>query len=193
MMNPRVVKDLVASLCLMKYFPTDSGARVALIGLMGDLTEDENAVRWLVKKLRTDYAEWPGEQEVRRVFCEKYRPKDGVVVCRYSGGAEGCYSHTLKPNQVWPPVERAMLPAGGPISKDRQICAAIEELAESKRLPAPKEPMPLQIPAPRIAETREQKHFKPITQADVEEAERMVRKAKRDQIEQFAHGELGEK
>jgi hypothetical protein len=106
-MNFETVKNLVAGMGTMKFFPSDPAVRLALVELMGDLTDDEDKVRWLVKKLRAEYAEWPGERELRRVFCERFRPKDGVVVAQCSCGCGGSehesYTCTLAPSQIWPP------------------------------------------------------------------------------------------
>jgi hypothetical protein len=106
MMDFDVVSGLVASLGAMKFFPADPPVRVALVQTMGEMTDDVDAVRWLVKKLRTEYAEWPGEHEMRKIFCTRFRPLDGVVVC---DGDYGPYTFTLAPGQPWP--KAAALPA----------------------------------------------------------------------------------
>ena len=106
-MNFDTVKGLVASFGTMKYFPSDPIVKLALVQLMADLTDDENQVRWLVKKVRTDYTEWPGEREVRKVFCARFRPKDGIVIatctCGCAGTEHGPSTFALGTAQVWPP------------------------------------------------------------------------------------------
>jgi hypothetical protein len=101
MMDFDTVNNLVGSMGTIKFFPSDSAARLGLVETMSDLTEDEDQARWLVKKMRTEYREWPGEHEMRRVFCENFRPRDGIVV---QGGAERDYTFKLKPSQRWPPM-----------------------------------------------------------------------------------------
>ena len=101
MMDFEVVSGLVASLGAMRFFPADPPVRLALVQTMGEMTDDVEVVRWLVKKLRTEYSEWPGEHEMRKVFCAAYRPKDGIVV---QGGAERDYTFTLGESQRWPPM-----------------------------------------------------------------------------------------
>ncbi len=81
MMNLETINNEVAKFGTMKYFPGDAAVRLALVEFMLDIAETEDQVRWLVKRVRTLYAEWPGEHELRAAFCSRYRPKDGINAC----------------------------------------------------------------------------------------------------------------
>ena len=67
-MNFNSISSMVAQMGTMKYFPSDPAVRLALVELMGDLTDDEEKVRWLIKRARTIFPEWPGEREIRALF-----------------------------------------------------------------------------------------------------------------------------
>ena len=151
MMDFDVVSGLVASLGAMKFFPADPPVRVALVQTMGEMTDDVDAVRWLVKKLRTELAEWPGEHEMRKIFCTRFRPLDGIVVAE---GEYGAYTFTLAPGQRWP--KDAQLPA-----PERKQLEAAPMCAESQAIvDGLVEAMPT-MPSgkPFSRPTREQKEF----------------------------------
>ncbi len=105
-MNFDVINGLVGSLGTMKYFPSDSTVRLALVELMGELTDDEDAVRWLVKEMRTKFQEWPGEFVLRQTFTAKFRPKDGTVYSVCSCGCGAVQTMKLAPDQQWPVTQQ---------------------------------------------------------------------------------------
>lgn len=75
------VSRLVGSLALMKFFPAgDDCARAALIEMLGEMCETEDQVRWLVKRVRSLYSEWPGDCELRACYCSRFTPLDGIRV-----------------------------------------------------------------------------------------------------------------
>ncbi len=146
-----VVSGLVASLGAMKFFPADPPVRLALVQTMGEMTDDVEAVRWLVKKLRTELAEWPGEHEMRKIFCTRFRPLDGIVVTE---GEYGTYTFTLAPGQAWPAgkalpaPERKQLEAG-------PMCAESQDMVDGLVAAMPQMPSAKPFSRP----TREQKEF----------------------------------
>ena len=77
-MNPGKVLEILGGLRLLKYFPNDEFAMLALVRQVGEMCESEAAVEWLVHRMLKLYAEWPGIQEMRACYCSKFRPKDGV-------------------------------------------------------------------------------------------------------------------
>jgi hypothetical protein len=130
--NFDVINGLIATLGTMKYFPSDLTVRLALVELMGELTDDENAVRWLVKEMRTKFQEWPGEFVLRQTFIAKFRPRDGVVYSVCTCGCGAIQTMQLAPGQQWPltPQITTGAPlqlAQGPICEESQ--AAVAELA----------------------------------------------------------------
>ncbi len=121
----------------MKFFPSDPYARAALVEMLGEMCESEDQVRWLVKEVRTKYPEWPGVYELRRLFCARFRPQDGIVVADSSGGVEGTYTFTLGPSQAWPPESKQIggpqlkaLPAGHVASASKALDAGVTLLVD---------------------------------------------------------------
>src|SRR5262249_16361475 len=113
-MNFDTVNQLVAQLGTMKFFPSSPQTPMALIEFMGDLTDDEEKVRWLVKRVRPMYAEWPGEYEVRACFCSRYAPKDGINA-HSTIYPEGLPSENSKALQIAAP-EFKTLPPGASVT-----------------------------------------------------------------------------
>jgi len=137
MMNMAAVKALVNSMAAMKFFPSDPAARVALVEAISEIATDESQVRWLVKKLRTDYTDWPGEREMRRLFSTRYRPADGIGYSKCTCGCGDVYSFPLAPNQPWPPqIEASVLLAlsEGKQSADAEINAEIKALVRENHV-----------------------------------------------------------
>ena len=158
------------------FFPGEQAARTMIAREIRQICRSEVDVLWLVQRMIRLYGDrWPGPLEMRRVYCNKQRPLDGIEAVgiseRFPDGI---------PSEHPEPTPMAALPAGRVASADRQIEAAIAEVAKAKRVPAANEAMPRPIPAPRIATTPEQKHFKPITRADVDRAAEEHRRQKLD-------------
>ena len=120
------IMDLVATMGGMKFFPTEPAVRLALCETIGDMTSSEERVRWLVKRMRTLYAEWPGEREMRACFCSRFRPLDGINL--YSSVfLDGIPSEN-------PPEQTFDLLASGAVPIDRQLGSMVKRLAEAKKL-----------------------------------------------------------
>lgn len=65
---------------LLRFFPSDPDARIGIAEAIAEMTQDEEHVRWLVRRVSQLHAEWPGILEVRAVFCSKFKPDDGIDV-----------------------------------------------------------------------------------------------------------------
>jgi len=156
-MRFETVNDLVCSMAGMRYFPSEPAARLALVELMRDLTDDEEKVRWLVKRMRTLYAEWPGEREMRAAFCSKYKPKDGINA--YSSVyQEGIPSERQQSQpQIAGPEVRALPPAREVL--DPQLVDKVKRIT-------PQQARPKSQAAPKV-----------VDQADIERAVREHRAA----------------
>jgi hypothetical protein len=76
-MNFERVAELVAELTLLRFFPGDESARLAIVRMVGQMAENEDQVRWLVRRTLDLWNEWPGPLEFRAVFCSRFKPKDG--------------------------------------------------------------------------------------------------------------------
>jgi hypothetical protein len=64
----------------MKYFPSDSGARLGIAKQIASMASNVQEVNWLVARVPQLFVDWPGMREVRAVFCSRFRPLDGVDV-----------------------------------------------------------------------------------------------------------------
>lgn len=131
-MNFESIKNLVNSMAGMKYFPSEPAARLALVELMGELTDDEEKVRWLAKRMRTLYSEWPGEREMRACFCSKFRPKDGIEV-HSTVYLDGIPSERETTRQLEAPKLPA-LPPGHVATADDPMDREIQKLAAAKAM-----------------------------------------------------------
>jgi hypothetical protein len=184
MMNFDTINVLVASMGGMKFFPSDPAARAAVVETVSEMAETEDQVRWLTRRMRILYAEWPGEAELRACFCSRFRPRDGIT--RYSS----VFPDGIPSERTAPPLALPG-PRGDVISADRQIEAAVGDLARARRLPQPIDPMPQKLPPPLIAETRTQKFAAPVTQADVDREVAKLRDRLRAGTEAAARKEAG--
>ena len=90
-MNVKRITDILGRLALLKYFPSDPAARLALVeivcgmlhpiwdtwdGAPGEWTAERQA-EWLVRRMLKLYAEWPGIGELRACYCSRFSPRDG--------------------------------------------------------------------------------------------------------------------
>jgi hypothetical protein len=153
----RTVNALVASMGTMKFFPADPDVRLALVEVMGEIAETEEQVRWLVKRMRDMYAEWPGEREMRACFCSRFHPKDGRNV------GSTVYPDGLPSEFPQKHLLMLLLPAGAVVSADPELDRAVVLLADSKDLNRVAR-------TPRVSKVPDLPPEKRITQADVERA-----------------------
>jgi hypothetical protein len=80
-MNIKRIAIKLEKLAMLKFFPSDEGARLGILDLVCKMAQSEEQVDWLVNRM-TDglYNEWPGPAELRACFCSKFRPKDGKSI-----------------------------------------------------------------------------------------------------------------
>ncbi len=78
MVDTHKIAEIVSELSLMKYFPSDAMARVALVRMVCEMTGSEERAKWLVKRALAVFNEWPGPRELRALYCSRWRPMDGV-------------------------------------------------------------------------------------------------------------------
>ena len=173
------IAEIVAKLCLLKFFPNESPARIALMEMIGDMASNEDQVRWLVKSALAIYDEWPGPRELRALFCSRWTPRDGIKAYSQiypSDEHAGGFSSHIYPPSKYPalPSPKEVRQVQGAASLDSQamVDAALENWhqmpkplrlgdASEKRLnevltPPADRPLP-PAPTPQI-----------ITQADID-------------------------
>ena len=186
------IAEIVAKLCLLKFFPNESSARVALMEIIGGMASNEDQVRWLVTSALAIYDEWPGPRELRALFCSRWTPRDGVKA--YSQMYVSDENGGGYPSHIYPPSKYSTLPSpkqvrqieSAPMAPNAQ--AVIDEaVAKSRKMPKPlrlgdasekrlnevltppsDRPLP-PVPTPQI-----------ITQSDIDREVAALRQRKRD-------------
>lgn len=159
---------IVSELAALKYFPSEPGGVLAIVKDVANMVNSLDDARWLVRRMRVLYNEWPGPRELRAVFCYDHLPADGIKAISevYANGFPE--DHAADPaRQLW----------AGPPGKPEPWPE--EELAEARRIldeasaRARREHKPLWTPAvdqdaflalmAKIEPT-----YQPITEADIE-------------------------
>ena len=77
MVDVKRATNEIAKLSLLKYFPADPIARVALVEMVCGFAENNVQIEWLVRRALVVFNEWPGPHEIRALFCSRWRPQDG--------------------------------------------------------------------------------------------------------------------
>jgi hypothetical protein len=132
-MNFRNINDMVAELSVLKFFPSEAAARLAIVRMVGEMARSEDQIRWLIRRMTSGlYAEWPGPGELRACFCSRFPPKDGINA--YSSVyLDGIPSE--RPDQLGiSGPEMKALPSGHVASGDKAMDATVQIAAGCQRL-----------------------------------------------------------
>lgn len=131
MIDVRKAAEDLAALSVLKFFPSDDVARTAILGIVCGMAENNEQVRWLVKRTIALHNEWPGPKELRAVFCSRHKPKDGINA--YSA----IYVDGVPPEKPLALDSKplAALPPGAVVSADPAMDEAIQKLAAAKTMP----------------------------------------------------------
>lgn len=125
----------------MRYFPSDPDARTGIAKQIAAMASSIEQVRWLVGRLPELYPDWPAMQEVRALFCSRFRPKDGLEA------ASQVYLDGIPHDPALQRANQAQL-AGQPILQlegecadetpiaDPEMAAKIDALGKAKGMPA---------------------------------------------------------
>lgn len=101
----------IAKLSLLKFFPSDAMARLALVEMVCGFSESNIQIEWLVKRALVVFNEWPGPHELRALFCSRWKPRDGneaysaIYPATESGGG-------FPRDPALPPASPAFTPIG---------------------------------------------------------------------------------
>ena len=155
MVNVSKATATIGQLSILKFFPSDLEARVALVGIVCQFADDNEKIEWLVRRALVVFNEWPGPRELRALYCSRWKPADGAE------------AHSmLYPTDEgggWFPRDPA-LPAPAPL-------IPLSEEESRRLLQMAAEPIERPAPAPRRAEPPPvNPNFKPITQTDIDRA-----------------------
>jgi hypothetical protein len=183
------VADIVGELTCLTFFPEDEAGRLAVLKLVGRMAANPDQVRWLVDRMLNLFDEWPGPRTLRSVFCQKYKPCDGVDI---TGSCEQYPAGIPYETRLEAPSLPA-LPPGHGVSRDPKLEAIIKTavggtiqmkgstttpcggshsrfvktLLEIVTAPCDRDPLP--GPTPQV-----------ITQADFDEVREKLRREKSD-------------
>lgn len=159
--TPHDIAVIVSELSILQFFPSDKDARTAIAKDFINICPNIDEARWLSRRLRQLFNEWPGPREVRAVYCSRAKPRDGIEVgsLLYPDGVP-----TPVPGSelAWYPAiestKTPLLPAGHVVSMDLKFENDIRALAAKKDLNRSK---------PELVTNSS---FKPITQSDIDRA-----------------------
>ena len=132
-MNLKRVLEALAGLAMLKYFPSNNDAVLAALArLVVNMCDNEQQVEWLVDRMTSGlYQEWPGPQEMRAVYCSRYKPKDGLNAYSqvYPDGIPASREPARKQITA---AEVKALPPGNVASADMSLEASFMILVKTK-------------------------------------------------------------
>lgn len=128
--EPRITEEMaalgVSMLAVMKFFPTEEGARLVIGDELRSMCADGSQVLWLAKRMCQLFSEWPGLPSLRAVAWSKFIPLD-----RRPAENEVQLFPDGVPPEIRTEFEYRALPAG---SMDSKLDTAIHDLTARKRL-----------------------------------------------------------
>jgi hypothetical protein len=62
---------------MLNYFPGERDARTAIMRIIDAMATTTEQVDWLAAEMVTRFNEWPGPQNLRALFCTRFKPADG--------------------------------------------------------------------------------------------------------------------
>jgi hypothetical protein len=97
---------LIGKLTTLKFFPADPAGQKAVVEIACKMASSTEQIDWLVSQMLTWYNEWPGPREFRAVFCQRFKPQDGVNLNMSSvfpdGVFPGCAMFGVGPKELSP-------------------------------------------------------------------------------------------
>ncbi len=79
MMKPTTeqISGAVSELGAIPYFPTDSGAQLAIMVQLELFVSSAHELRWLITAAVAVMRKWEGVPELRGLYCTRFKPADG--------------------------------------------------------------------------------------------------------------------
>ena len=124
-MTAKKALQLVSSMSVLKFFPSEPGARAMIAQMLIRICGTEERAEWLVNRVLVLYDEWPGPMELRAVLCSKFQPADGIE----ADSTDKRYLDTGVPSEHPEEPEPKQLE-----SRDPECRALVTTLADRKRL-----------------------------------------------------------
>jgi hypothetical protein len=130
--EPKISKESAtigtSILSVIKYFPSEEGARMVIGEEFRHLCHDDSQVVWLASRVAELFAEWPGLPALRAVAWSKFIPLDRKAA---SPGAAQIFPDGVPPELPDTRPEYKALPSG---SDDAELDAETRRLGSLKRL-----------------------------------------------------------
>lgn len=175
MISPEHAILCAEMMATIPFYPPEAGARSGIADEISCMCETPEQAVWLVRRMKRLYRKWPGEIEMRLVFCGKFHPLDGIQATSdsevYPNGIPGETENM--PSLALAAPQTLQLASGGPVSASPSFAATVSGLVSAKsldrklqRLPPPKV---AEIPVVRVTEANR------ITAADIERAVQEMR------------------
>jgi hypothetical protein len=76
--TPKQIMQDVDRLSVLRFFPQSEQGRIALAELVDRMVSTVDQLEWLVLTLIDRVGTYLGSDQIRAVFCTKFRPKDGI-------------------------------------------------------------------------------------------------------------------
>jgi hypothetical protein len=128
MLDFHEVNEMLSGLTLLRYYPAEDGARLALAELVAHMATTKEQIHWLVQRVLSLHNEWPGPLVLRQIFCSRFPPRDGLDIFSTAEFPDG-----IPVEQIEQPAP-LQLPDGHVASIDPELERAVRELAAAKDL-----------------------------------------------------------
>jgi hypothetical protein len=118
------IAEAVEELAAIPFFPSEPGARFAVMRAMEKFVSGASELRWLIDTAVGAMREWRGVAEVRGLYCVRFRPADGKgEACMIPGFTAGDIE-----------ASRALLPAAPERPRSNKLlkAGAVAELLEGE-------------------------------------------------------------
>lgn len=97
---------IIGKLTTLQFFPSDPAGQKAVLEIACKMASSTEQIEWLVGQMLTWYNGWPGPREMRAVFCQRFKPADGVNInmsAVFSDGIfPGCQMFGVGPKELSP-------------------------------------------------------------------------------------------
>ena len=123
-----VILEMLAGL---DFFPPEGGARLLITEELRRMVASPEQGAWLALRMSRLYTKWPGIRDLRMVYCQRYRPLDGIEL---SGSTEA-YPDGIPSELPAPQDQKYFGPGPGePASAAESVSLTVEALVKSKSL-----------------------------------------------------------
>jgi hypothetical protein len=127
MLSPEEAVVVRDQFSLMKFFPSDPGAKAALSRLLQRMCGSFVEAQWLVDTALDVYSDWPGTSELRALYCSRFKPTDGIEaysVIFPEGFLNG------RPQQQQISEARYQIEAGEHVSTDPELVLVVNHMVQ---------------------------------------------------------------